>query len=46
MDGFSLEAMLILALAVSEFLGGFDVIKSNSIYQLVLNILKKLIGKE
>lgn len=37
--------ILIFLLALSEFLGGFDKIKANSIYQLFAFMIKKLAGK-
>jgi len=40
-----LPSVLVLLLAISEFLGGFTVVKSNSIYQVVIGALKKLVGK-
>jgi len=37
--------ILIALLAVSEVLGSIDSVKANSIFQVIVGILKKLAGK-
>lgn len=37
--------ILAVLLAVSELLGSFDSVKSNSIFQLAVSVIKKIAGK-
>jgi hypothetical protein len=39
------EIILVALLAVSEVLGSIDYFKSSSIFQLIVNLLKKFSGK-
>lgn len=41
-----LTLILLALLAISEVLGTFDYFKSSSIFQLIVNLLKKLAGKK